>query len=321
MPIDEPCPECGGLSRVLISPGLAECSSVITWTEMERRIHYVTVEDPAIYDTFGFRGTKEVPVVRQVEVVRSRVCGHRYELETTMSTVVCVSGPEGKCGAFAVGYCADCEKSVCRHHGQYVEGRLLCDSCREVVEARRRAAEAEQVVAAEAAAAAERRLAAERSSAEEARRAQEERDRKKAYDALPLYGDADWISILKGGAEPQGKRPGPLIRQDVVRLLKAAGKVPQRVGYKPWTFMGMHGYWKTLGWVLGKTSREKYSYGDTTNVAVWIVLLQNGNVHHGYPHKHTVHVYSDNVAWTASVETLKAARAFLDARPTSLNQP
>lgn len=149
MPINESCPECGGTARDLLSPGLCRCASVITWTVQEKVTRFAAETDRDMLYRGGVYGTKRVPIAEWETVVKSRACGHVYELDVPMTTLPCAYRPGGKeCGAFAVGYCSDCRTAVCRYHGSYYDDRLLCDTCKSTIETTRRE-EAEALVAAE----------------------------------------------------------------------------------------------------------------------------------------------------------------------------
>ncbi|MCX6397591.1 MAG: hypothetical protein NTV23_13980 [Propionibacteriales bacterium] len=316
MPIEDACPECGGVEHRLISPGLAECTSTIRWTEIEQQVSYETVDDPGAFYNLGLRGTKQVAVTRNVEVEHSRICGHRFELEVGMSTVACVSGPDGKCGAFAVGHCADCSNPACRFHGQFFDGRLLCDICRVAIENQRalEAAEAAKIAATEAEK--RRQQAAEHARIESEKQAAAQASAKATYDALPVYSDADWIEILNGGTEPPGKRPTAITKLDAVRLINASGKRSRRIAVKRWTFLNLHGYLTTAGWVVGRTTHQVTIRGENVTETVWVVLTSDGTTHFGSPYKRKIHVYAKGgPGWTPSTEAFKRARPFLDRRP------
>jgi hypothetical protein len=78
--------------------------------------------DPYAHTELGLTGTW-----RETREHR-RACGHTYEVQApTSSEISCTAS--GRCGAFAVGRCGDCEKPVCNYHAEYAHGRLLCNGC------------------------------------------------------------------------------------------------------------------------------------------------------------------------------------------------
>lgn len=173
MAIDEPCPACGGTEYVLLSPGLHRCIHLVRWTVRELVTEYVTVDDPGAFYNMGLRGTTTAAQQRWVDVEKSRVCDNEYEVDTPMTGTPCQLGPEGKsCGAFAVGFCSDCSKAVCRHHGMYFEDRLVCGGCKATITTARKQAAATRLAADQAAEAARQQA----TEAEAARAVQAERD-------------------------------------------------------------------------------------------------------------------------------------------------
>lgn len=186
MAIDETCPDCGGTEHQLLSPGLLKCVHVIHWTEQELVTEYVTVDDPGMFYNMGLRGTTSVPQQRWVDVERSRVCDNVYEVDTPMTSTQCQFGPGGKpCGAFAVGFCSDCQGPVCRRHGSFYDDRLLCDGCKAAV-----AAVNQQRATAERAAA----LAVQQEQARERR----ERDRAKEAADLAAVEAEKSAALARG---------------------------------------------------------------------------------------------------------------------------
>ena len=98
------CPQCGGRDLSPITPNYWECRSEVIWD----------------------RPLPVGPGGSVVPVLRSSVCGHRFH------TGVAAAGDPAKCkcGAFAIGACADCGCDVCGDDSTRFDGRLLCTSCR-----------------------------------------------------------------------------------------------------------------------------------------------------------------------------------------------
>jgi hypothetical protein len=286
MAVEEECPECGGASRRLLSPGLAECANVITWIEQEQVTECVMQDDPALFYNAGIHGMRPVPVTRWVDVSKSRICGKVYELDAPMTTLACAYRPGGKeCGAFAVGKCSECTAAVCRFHGSYFDDRLLCEACKTRIATAWREEEARRQAELRDSAENERRVAAERAAARAAKQSAE-------YDALSVMTHDDWVSFLRGTDQFdqvdddkrtawREKRPGQLTMQDAVAIFRAGGFTPQKLCVATratrWSFNHWaHDY--AQGWIVRDGSHKSWYIDSELTVPHLVAVLDSGEV-------------------------------------------
>jgi DNA-directed RNA polymerase subunit RPC12/RpoP len=265
-----------------------------------------------------------------VENVTYRTCGHEYEVDTPAVMVSCIAGPEGKCGAFAVGRCADCDRDVCRYHATYIDGRLLCDDCGSRVLAAHHAEEADraEIAAVQAAEQDAERQRQEREQLERQAIAEAEAVRK--YRLLSPMTDDDWVNFLRGAEDfdvSDAGRPcfdgrrsdGELSATDLARILDR-GRFPLHdaiVGYK--TRMGGRRSSKPIKgqvWVVGEERRQYYNRGEG-HAMVWICLAPDGQLFEEGP-VHASSYAPFNLAtgssWRPTIDALTDGRRLLTSR-------
>jgi uncharacterized Zn finger protein (UPF0148 family) len=332
MGVEERCPDCGGTARRLLSPGLCECTNVITWTAREEVTEYVMQDDPSMFYNFGLRGTRQVPVTRWANVPRSRVCGTVYEVEAPVTTVPCALRPGNRaCGAFAVGQCSECGVAVCRYHGSYFDSRMLCETCRARIEAARaeHAArqEAEQLAAAER----ERRLTAELVAAKAAAQAARAAEQDAAYERLPVMTYDDWAAFLRATdgfvqvgdvKRPtwMGKRPGQLTTREAAALFRACGFSRVRVPINSMRLLGRRWYSFAQGWIVAEGSTQTWRIDSNVTTQHLVVVLEDGRVVGAELYGRNLRKFHGTafmVQWQPDAESLTLARRRLHGKASA----